>query len=109
MGRSLLNYDNIKKCMNKYCGNIIDEKQLQTEKEKYIKKAGKTCKNKNPKKNVKCVMKLMKKSKFYKIAEKRNKCTRKKCKKELKDFNNNLKKSMKQMKNSLKKKSKKKN
>ena len=37
----------------------------------------------------------MKKSKFYELAEKRNKCTRKKCKKELKDFNNNLKKSLK--------------
>lgn len=72
-------------------------------KKKTIKKAVKTCNNKNPRKNFYCIKKVMKKSKFYKIAEKRNKCTRKKCKKELKDFNNNLKKSMKQMKNSLKK------
>ena len=45
----------------------------------------------------------MKKSKFYELAEKRNKCTRKKCKKELKDFNNNLKKSLKKIKSYLKK------
>ena len=35
MSKSLFNFDNIKKCINKYCGNIIDEKQLQDEKKRY--------------------------------------------------------------------------
>lgn len=109
MSKSLFNFDDLKKCINEYCGNIIDEKELQAEKKKYIKKAGKTCKNKNPRKNLKCVMKLMKKSKFYELAEKRNKCVRKKCKKEQSQITKNLKKSLKQIKGSLKKKSKKKN
>ena len=109
MSKSLFNLDNLKKCIQEYCGNIIDEKELQREKKKYIKKAGKTCKNKNPRENLKCVMKLMKKSKFYELAEKRNKCVRKKCKNEQLEVTTNLKKSLKNIKKKIKKsKSKKK-
>ena len=95
MAQSLFNSDKLKKCIQKLCGDIIDEKELQREKKKYIKKSKKTCKQKKPLEKMKCSMKLMFNSKFYKMAEKRNKCTRKKCKKEQKEILNNLDKSKK--------------
>lgn len=103
-------FDDLKKCINDLCGNIIDENELQKEKKKYIKESKKNCKQKDFKEKFRCSMDIMKKSKFYELAEKRNKCTRVKCKKEqtkiaklTKNSFKKVKKSVKNNKNTLKK------
>lgn len=107
MSKSIFN--DLRKCMNDLCGNIIDENELQKEKKKYINESKKTCKQDNFKERLRCSMDIMKKSKFYELAEKRNKCTREKCKKEQAKLTNsfkNVKKILKKEKKSVKNKKK---
>ena len=95
-------FDDLKKCINDLCGNIIDENELQKEKKKYIKESKKNCKQKDFKEKFRCSMDIMKKSKFYELAEKRNKCTRVKCKKEQTKIAKLMKNSFKNIKKTLK-------
>lgn len=87
MNQKLLN--DFKKCINNICGKVVDEKQRLKERQKYIDETEKMC----SKDNKKCVFKQLKKSKFYQMTQKKNKCIRVKCKKEESKLQNEINKS----------------
>lgn len=84
------------KCRDDNC-NIISEKELVKSKKAYTDTYNKKCKNiKDVKKQTKCTVRVLMKSKYHKLLKKKRECALKKCNKEhnvfLKSFKNNMRK-----------------
>lgn len=75
--------DDLDKCGDTHCGNIITSAQIKTEGLKFLKKVNKKCKSKSDtqrKKYNTCFNRLQKTSKYARRLTKRKKCEDKNCK-----------------------------
>ena len=84
------------KCRDDNC-NIISQKELVKSKKAYTDTYNKKCKNiKDIKKQTKCTVRVLMKSKYHKLLKKKRECALEKCNKEhnafLKSFKNNMRK-----------------
>lgn len=84
--------DDLDKCGDQYCGNIITKNKMKEEELKFLEMVNKTCRSKtNPKtekeynlqrkKYENCLLQLKGKSNYYKKLTLRKKCEDQKCKK----------------------------
>lgn len=84
--------DDLDKCGDQYCGNIITRNKMKEEELKFLEMVNKTCRSKtNPKtekeynlqrkKYTNCLVQLKGKSNYYKKLTLRKKCEDQKCKK----------------------------
>ena len=99
------------KCRDDNC-NLFSEKELAKTKKAYTKSYNKKCKNiKDIKKQTKCTVRVLLKSKYHKLLKKKRTCALEKCKNEhiafLKEFKKNMRKNKKSRKKSRKGKGKK--
>ena len=101
---------NFLKCGNEKCNKVVSPKELEIEKKKYVKESVRKCKSKknNAMGKVKCIIDVMKKSKYYSLLEKRGKCIIKNCgsnsNKNSKKNNNSLNRKKRKSKSKKKKK-----
>ena len=82
------------KCRDDNC-NLFSEKELSKTKKAYTDTYNKKCKNiKDVKKQTKCTVRVLMKSKYHKLLKKKRECALKKCNKEhiafLKEFKKNI-------------------
>ena len=94
------------KCRDDNC-NLFSEKELAKTKKAYTDTYNKKCKNiKDIKKQTKCTVRVLMKSKYNKLLKKKRECALEKCKKEhiafLKEFKTNMRKIKKSRKRSKK-------
>ncbi len=96
-------------CRDSKCNDLFTEKELGTAKKEYIKSYNKNCgKEKDVKKQTRCTINVLTKSKYNKLLKRKRSCAIKKCKKEHDEFLEDFRKSMKAFKNRMKKKKSKK-
>ena len=74
-------YNDVLKCSNNHCDNVISIAEIEKLHQKYLKDI-KICEKSNN--EFKCITKLSKKSKWAKGIKKRSKCVKQKCGKEQK-------------------------
>jgi hypothetical protein len=95
------------KCRDDNC-NIISQKELIKSKKAYTDTYNKKCKSiKDVKKQTKCTVKVLVKSKYHKLLKKKRECALEKCNKEHNAFLKKFKKNMRKLKKKRSKKGRK--